>query len=307
MSRDSFRDRPMSTLWEPRRTDAAPARTASPTRSRSTFRRSAIWSSACATVVPRRARTALTHADDRRCRCRAARRPRGAVVPLERAAARDVRVLRRPRRNLDRAVRAGATAPASALVQHSVRLTVPPGVADGARFRFRVTSPHAAPRARRGPGRSRSRRETVRLWRTSVRSSIRTSSSLESQIDLRIEFLGVLFIVWGVLTMLIGLVHARARRRRGRARRSARPEAASQLRRQPHGRAFTTLAVIALIWGAAHVAVGMPLRRHRHWSRLGGAHAGHASICCCCRTARALGGYALWALLREDARKLVQN
>ena len=30
------------------------------------------------------------------------------------------------------------------LVQRSVRLSVPPGVADGARFRFRVSSPHAA-------------------------------------------------------------------------------------------------------------------------------------------------------------------
>lgn len=32
-----------------------------------------------------------------------------------------------------------------ALVHHPVRLAVPAGVADGARFRFRVTSPHAAP------------------------------------------------------------------------------------------------------------------------------------------------------------------
>ena len=31
------------------------------------------------------------------------------------------------------------------LVHHPVRLSVPPRVADGARFRFRVTSPHAAP------------------------------------------------------------------------------------------------------------------------------------------------------------------
>jgi hypothetical protein len=32
-----------------------------------------------------------------------------------------------------------------ALVHHPVRLSVPPGVAHGARFRFRVSSPHAAP------------------------------------------------------------------------------------------------------------------------------------------------------------------
>jgi len=32
-----------------------------------------------------------------------------------------------------------------ALVHHPVRLSVPPGVTDGARFRFRVSSPHATP------------------------------------------------------------------------------------------------------------------------------------------------------------------
>jgi hypothetical protein len=31
------------------------------------------------------------------------------------------------------------------LVHHTVSMTVPAGVADGARFRFRVSSPHAAP------------------------------------------------------------------------------------------------------------------------------------------------------------------
>jgi hypothetical protein len=31
------------------------------------------------------------------------------------------------------------------LVRHPIRVSVPPGVSDGARFRFRVSSPHAAP------------------------------------------------------------------------------------------------------------------------------------------------------------------
>jgi hypothetical protein len=31
------------------------------------------------------------------------------------------------------------------LVQHPLQVSVPPGVADGARFRFRISSPHAAP------------------------------------------------------------------------------------------------------------------------------------------------------------------
>ena len=32
--------------------------------------------------------------------------------------------------------------------------------------------------------------------------------------------------------------------------------------------AFATLAVLAIVWGVAHVVVGVPLRRRRHWSRL---------------------------------------
>lgn len=32
-----------------------------------------------------------------------------------------------------------------ALVRHPIRVSVPAGVSDGARFRFRVSSPHAAP------------------------------------------------------------------------------------------------------------------------------------------------------------------
>jgi hypothetical protein len=31
------------------------------------------------------------------------------------------------------------------LVRHPIRVSVPPGVSDGARFRFRVSAPHAAP------------------------------------------------------------------------------------------------------------------------------------------------------------------
>lgn len=47
-----------------------------------------------------------------------------------------------------------------ALAYHTVRLTVPPGVADGTRFRFRVTAAHAA------------------MTRVEVRVAIRSSSAI---------------------------------------------------------------------------------------------------------------------------------
>lgn len=40
---------------------------------------------------------------------------------------------------------AGCRGTGDSLVRHAVRLSVPAGVADGARLRFRVNTPHAAP------------------------------------------------------------------------------------------------------------------------------------------------------------------
>lgn len=67
--------------------------------------------------------------------------------------------------------------------------------------------------------------------------------------------------------------------------------------------AFTTLAVIAIVWGLAHVAVGLPLRRLRHWSRLAALMLGTVDLLLL-PYGTALGAYALWVLLREDAKRI---
>ena len=67
---------------------------------------------------------------------------------------------------------------------------------------------------------------------------------------------------------------------------------------------FTTLAIIAIVWGAAHVVVGVPLRRQRPWSRLMALMLGSVDLLLLpCGTA--LGLYALWVLLNEEGKKLV--
>ena len=68
---------------------------------------------------------------------------------------------------------------------------------------------------------------------------------------------------------------------------------------------FATLAVIALIWGIAHIAVGRLLRRHRHWSRLGALMLGSVDLLLL-PYGTALGVYALWVLLREDSKQLFE-
>jgi hypothetical protein len=67
--------------------------------------------------------------------------------------------------------------------------------------------------------------------------------------------------------------------------------------------AFATLAIIAILWGTAHVVVGVPLRRHRPWSRLIALMLGSVDLLLL-PYGTALGVYALWVLLNEQGRAL---
>ena len=66
---------------------------------------------------------------------------------------------------------------------------------------------------------------------------------------------------------------------------------------------FTTLAIIAIVWGAAHVIVGIPLRRYRPWARVMALMLGSVDLLLL-PYGTALGIYALWLLLREEGRAL---
>jgi hypothetical protein len=122
----------------------------------------------------------------------------------------------------------------------------------------------------------------------------------------QVDFVGILFIVWGLLTTLVGVstlalgigavaVIASAARGGGGADVAAAVTAA----------AFTALAIIAMIWGAAHVVVGVPLRRHQPWTRLVALMLGAVDLLLL-PYGTALGIYAIWILLNEDAKKLFQ-
>src|SRR5919204_3258068 len=84
-----------------------------------------------------------------------------------------------------------------------------------------------------------------------------------------VDLVGALFIIWGLLTMLVGVstlslgigavaLIVSASRGGGGGQVAAGMTAA----------VFTMLAVIAIVWGIAHVVVGVPLRRRRSWARL---------------------------------------
>ena len=117
-----------------------------------------------------------------------------------------------------------------------------------------------------------------------------------------VDLVGVLFVVWGILTMLVGASTLAL----GLAAASLVSSAGQGGGRFAAGltaAVFATLAVIALIWGTAHVAVGRLLRRHRHWSRLLALMLGSVDLLLL-PYGTALGVYALWVLLRDDARRL---
>jgi hypothetical protein len=118
---------------------------------------------------------------------------------------------------------------------------------------------------------------------------------------LRTDFLGVLFIVWGMLTTIIGL--STLALGVGAAALLAASNRPASFAASFTAAAFTTLAIIAIIWGGAHVAIGVALRRYRRWSRLGALMLGSIDLVLL-PYGTALGAYALWVLLGQDARKL---
>jgi hypothetical protein len=119
-----------------------------------------------------------------------------------------------------------------------------------------------------------------------------------------VDFLGVLFVVWGLLTALVGVstlalgvgavaLIASASRGGGGGQVAAGVTAA----------VFTALAIIAMLWGAAHVVVGVPLRGRRPWARLIALGLGSVDLLLL-PYGTALGVYALWVLLNERGKEL---
>jgi hypothetical protein len=118
-----------------------------------------------------------------------------------------------------------------------------------------------------------------------------------------VDFLGVLFIVWGLLTVVIGLSTLALGVGAVALIASASRAGGGQVAAGITAAAFTTLAFIALLWGAAHVVVGVPLRRRTPWSRLLALMLGSVDLLLL-PYGTALGVYALYVLLNEKGKRL---
>ena len=123
----------------------------------------------------------------------------------------------------------------------------------------------------------------------------------------QVDFVGVLFIVWGVLTTLVGVstlaLGVGAAAIIASASRGGR---SGQLAATLMAAAFTTIAVIAIIWGVGHILIGIPLRRRRPWARLLALMLGSVDLLLL-PFGTALGCYTLWVLLNEEGKKLFEQ
>jgi hypothetical protein len=128
---------------------------------------------------------------------------------------------------------------------------------------------------------------------------LKSSSSTFTPVDL----LGVLFVLWGILTMLIGASTLALGIAAAALVRSA---SSGGLGAGLTAAAFTTLAVLALLWGGVHLLVGTVLRRRRQWSRHAALMLGTVDLLLL-PYGTALGVYSLWSLLREDAKRVFQG
>jgi hypothetical protein len=117
-----------------------------------------------------------------------------------------------------------------------------------------------------------------------------------------VDFVGVLFIVWGLLTTLVG-VSTLALGIGAVALIRSTSRGGGQMAAGLTAAAFTTLAVIAILWGAAHVVVGVPLRRRKPWARIIALTLGSIDLLLL-PYGTALGAYALWVLLNERGKAL---
>jgi hypothetical protein len=118
----------------------------------------------------------------------------------------------------------------------------------------------------------------------------------------QVDFLGLLFIVWGLLTVVVG-VSTLALGVGAAALITSSSGGGSHVAAGLVGAAFTTLAFIAMVWGAVHVIVGVPLRRYTPWSRLVALMLGSVDLLLL-PFGTVLGVYALYVLLNEKGKSM---
>ena len=118
------------------------------------------------------------------------------------------------------------------------------------------------------------------------------------------DFLGVLYLAWGVMFTLVGLAGlALAGGALAIAQSGGPVSVSSDFAAGLTALTLGLIAVLGLLFGFLHLWIGVVLRRYRPWARL--LALGLAMInLVLFPFGTALGGYALWVLLTDEGREL---
>jgi hypothetical protein len=116
-----------------------------------------------------------------------------------------------------------------------------------------------------------------------------------------VDFVAILFVVWGALTAIVGL--STLALGVGAASVAASENGGAHVAAGLTAGMFITLAVIAMLWGAGHVFIGLPLRRRHPGARLFAIAAASIDLILL-PFGTPLGIYALWVLLNERGKAL---
>lgn len=116
-----------------------------------------------------------------------------------------------------------------------------------------------------------------------------------------LDILGLLFIVWGGLFLLAGAIVLALMLGAVALLQYAEAGEVSGLAAGLTAAMFGTLAIIALAWGGIHASAGAALRRHHPWGRAVALVFGVLDLALL-PFGTALGIYALWVLLNDEAR-----
>jgi len=116
-----------------------------------------------------------------------------------------------------------------------------------------------------------------------------------------VDFVAILFVVWGALTAIVGV--STFALGIGAASLAASDNSGAHVAAGLTAGAFITLAVIAMLWGAGHVFIGMPLRRRSPRARMLAIVAASIDLILL-PFCTPLGIYALCVLLNERGKAL---
>ncbi len=119
----------------------------------------------------------------------------------------------------------------------------------------------------------------------------------------QVDLLGIVFIIWGLLTALVGLSTLALGAGAVAMIASASQGSGGHVAAGVTAALFLILAAMAIVWGAAHVAIGIPLRRRRPWARILALVLGSVDLVLL-PYGTALGCYALYVLLSEQGKEL---